>query len=135
MSCNISQALFTQNNGNNQIYMGTYWSRTISVAVDGQDRIYNDITLAGCIEVRDLEGALLQIQLTEQVDDTTTGIFKVPAVLPATDITSWKLSFDVVTTTNITPGLYDFTVFGTPLDGKKYVELIGVIEFTETEEC
>ena len=135
MSCNQALAYFTQCNGNNQIYMGTYWSRTITVSVDGQLRIYNDITLDGCIEVRDSEGAQLQIELTEQVADTTTGIYKVPPVLPATDITEWKLSFDVATTTNITPGLYDFTVFGTPLDGKKYVELKGSIEFVSTEDC
>ena len=132
---NTDQALFTKNNGNNQIYMGTYWSRTVSVAVDGQARIYNDITLDGCIEVRDSDGAELHIPLTEQVDDTTTGIYKVPAVLPETEIKAWKLSFTVATTEDITPGLYNFTIFGTPVDGKKYVELIGVIEFIETEDC
>lgn len=135
MSCNTNQALFTENNGNNQIYINTYWSRTVSVTVDSQSRIYDSITLSGCIEVKDSEGEILQIPLTEQVDDTTTGIYKVPAVLPETEITSWKFSFDVATTLNITPGLYNFTVFGTPLDDKKYVELIGIIEFSETEDC
>jgi len=135
MSCNTGKALFTENNGNNQIYISTYWSRTISVTVDTQSRIYDDITLNGCVSVKNADGQDLEIPLTEQVDDTTTGIYKVPAVLPATDITSWKFTFNVATTTDITPGLYEFTVFGTPLDGKKYVELIGVIEFVETEDC
>ena len=135
MSCSTGQALFTENNGNNQVYMRSYWSTTVSVTVNGQSRIYNDITLSGCIEVKDANGAIVDIPLTEQVDDSTTGIYKVPAVLPATDITSWKFSFDVATTTDVTPGLYNFTIFGTPLDGKKYVELIGVVEFAETEDC
>ena len=135
MSCSTGQALFTENNGNNHIPISTYWSRTVSVSVNGQSRIYNDITLSGCIEVKDANGAILDIPLTEQVNDSTTGIYKVPAVSPATDIISWKFSFDVATTTDITAGLYNFTVFGTPLDGKKYVELIGVIEFAETQDC
>lgn len=135
MSCSLNQAYFTQNNGNNQIYLGVYWSRTISVTVDSQSRVYDDITLDGCVSVKDSEGQPLEIMLTEQVDDSTTGIYKIPAVLPETEITQWKLSFDVATTTNITPGLYNFTIFGTPLDGKKYVELIGIIEFIDTEDC
>ena len=135
MSCSLNQAYFTQNNGNNQIYLGVYWSRTISVTVDSQSRVYDDITLDGCVSVKDSEGQPLEIMLTEQVDDSTTGIYKIPAVLPETEITQWKLSFDVATTTNITPGLYNFTIFGTPLDGKKYVELIGIIEFIDSEDC
>ena len=135
MSCSLNQAYFTQNNGNNQIYLGVYWSRTISVTVDSQSRVYDDITLDGCVSVKDSEGQPLEIMLTEQVDDSTTGIYKIPAVLPETEITQWKFSFDVATTTNITPGLYNFTIFGTPLDGKKYVELIGIIEFIDTEDC
>ena len=135
MSCGTNQALFTQSNSNQQVYTGTYWSRTISITVDGQPRVYDDITLEGCVQVKDLDGASIDIQLTEQPDDSTTGIYKVPAVLPETDITQWKLSFDVATTTNVTPGIYNFTVFGTPLDGKKYVELKGVIEFISTEDC
>ena len=135
MSCTNSQALFTKGNKNQQVNIGAYWSRIISVTVDDVSRVYDDITLSGCISAKDLDGAALEIPIDEQGDDLTTGVYKIPAVLPATDITKWKFVISVATGETIKEGVYDFVIFGTPLDTKKYVELSGKIEFLNLEDC
>lgn len=127
MSCKIPEALFVQVNQNNHVPIGTYWTRTISVKVDGVARVYDSITLSGCIKAKDENNDLLEISLTEQVDDTTTGIVK--------SSESWDLNLNVATTSSVKAGIYDFTVLGTPADGKTYVELTGKIQFLEIENC
>jgi len=135
MSCEVTQAFFTKGNGNNQVYIGTEWARTMSVTIDGQSRVYDDITLAGTIYAQDEDGNPLEISLTEQVDTSTTGIYKVPAVSPAVDITEWTLTLIVADTSLVKPGIYSFVVYGTPLDGKKYVEINGCMEFSDPADC